>query len=218
MKTFPYFFGDLLLGLFALSSILLSVFLPGINSYALTVLSLFISALLFKASEDRAADFRAACRNIRGLESWESELLSYGTLVLIYKGERARFSSAIGSAPDSVPVDYLLSFENGAKASFEAGLDEFGRLGVGGDAKAFAPIQADVAEFDRKYPVLFIRNRDGILDLCVRLEFEKGPRPPREEKLSNMAAFLSDYLAFGYSLNSRLKAAKPKARPSRRKA
>lgn len=134
MKCCPFFVADAVLMALAVAMFPLSALYGAPMNYVLAILSLAFVAFRLKTESDAARDFSDGVKRIRGLRSWESEFLSFGTLKFDYKGQEIRYSSRIDERFDSViPVTYSLSLLNRNRQSFDivqkaegSGFDAYG--------------------------------------------------------------------------------------------
>lgn len=213
MKRYPYFAAEGLLLLLAAVSLVVPLVSPGFYNYGMALLSLLIFIAVFRAFDAYARDFDSSVRGIKGL-SWDTHFFSVGTLEMEFGGEKARYRSEVMPAGRTIPVDYYLSFFNGSDASFVIAKDAAGGFITDGGDGFLKSAMAEIRSFDSCYPVREISNQDGRLEICVRLEFEKGAPPSKEEKLADMSGFLEDFLAFGSALNRSLKKPGPEKKKS----
>ena len=204
MRRFPYFLPEGVLLLLAAVALFIPLIAPQLFNYAMAVLSLALFGGVFLTFDRYARNFDSAAARIKGL-SWDSHFFSLGTLELSFKGEKARYRSEIGKGGKTVPVDYYLMMENGNDASFMITKDGSGGFSANGGEGFLKAARGEIEAFDRCYPVRSISNIDGALEICVRLEFERGAPPSKEEKMADMSGFLEDFLSFTYLLNSALR-------------
>ncbi len=208
MRRYPYFAPESILLVLAALSLVIPLVSPGLYNYGMALLSLVLFVVIFRAFDGAARDFESSARGIKGLTSWDTRFFSLGTLELSYGGEKARYRSETGPAGNTIPVDYYLDFENGSEDSFVIARRADGGFATEDGAAFLKAAGAEIKAFDECYSIREISNSDGILEICVRLEFEKGPAPSKEEKLADMSGFLEDFLAFGSGLNRLLKGRK----------
>ena len=206
MRSYPYFMID---GLLVAVAVLLLVF-SAVSGILFDYLLLAVTAAFIAwryVSEKRHADaFDESVSCIKGLDSWDSDFFSLGTLILRYRGERAYYSSEMGRGQDGVVVaSYTLALANPSKTWFDIRAKADGRgFEASGDRKFFARVKDDIENFDRKYEVVRIRESDGLLRTDVRLAFSTKPLE-KEEKSAEMCEFLEEYLEFALALNRKLK-------------
>lgn len=205
MRRYPYFAPEGILLLLAALSLVVPLVSPGMYNYGMALLSLVLFVAIFRAFDGYARDFDSSVKGIKGLASWDTRFFSLGTLEIRYGGEKARYRSETRPAGKTIPVDYFLDFENGSDESFVIARRAEGGFATVDGAGFLKAAGAEIKAFDECYSVREISNSDGVLEICVRLEFEKGPAPSKEEKLADMSGFLEDFLSFGSGLNGLLK-------------
>ncbi len=205
MKAFPYFLSEGILAFLALVSLLIPLASPGALNYGLALLSLVIFLAFFKVFDGYAHDFGSSVKGIDGLSGWDSDFFSGGSLALEYRGERMHYRSLMGAAGEHIPVDYFLRIRNGSDDTFTIAKKPEGGFALSGGESFFAKARKEIERFDSIYFIRTISNADGALEIDVRLEFERGPPPSKEEKLEDMVGFLEDFLAFSHLLNGLLK-------------
>ncbi len=205
MRAFPYFLSEGILAFLAAVSLLIPLVAPGLLNYGLALLSLVIFLGFFKVFDSYAHDFGRSVKGIKGLSRWDSDFFSGGSLSLEYLDEKIHYHSLVGSAGKTIPVDYFLRLRNGAEEDFTFTKTADGGFSVSGGQAFYAKAEQEIKRFDSSYFIRTISNADGTLEIDVRLEFEHGPPPSKEEKLEDMTGFLEDYLSFAYLLNSMLK-------------
>ncbi len=213
MRAFPYFLSEGILAFLAAVSLLIPLVAPGALNYGLALLSLVIFLGFFKIFDGMAHDFARSVKVIKGLDSWDSDFFSSGSVRLEYRGEKAHYRSLVGRPGKTIPVDYYLRFGNGSAERFIFSKKPDGGFSLEGGEGFYKKAAAEIGKFDSCYFVREISNMDGTLEIDVRLEFEHGQPPSKEEKLADMTGFLEDFLEFGYGLNSLLK---PSHRPGKR--
>ncbi|MEW6722215.1 MAG: hypothetical protein AB1324_03060 [Candidatus Micrarchaeota archaeon] len=222
MRHFPYFLTDAALLAIALAAVALPLVFQGMLNYGLAILSAGIFIFLYRKYESSVDFFDSAIRKVDGAKGWESDFSSNRTIIVDYRGEKAGLESHVVSMGKTVSVDYSASFRNGSAVSFEARKAEDGGFIVEGNKIFFAAIADEVRRFDRSYQIKSISNASGGLTIVVSLEFEPGPPPSKEAKLSDMSSFISDFLAFGFLVNSKLRSPLPetqqKPKKTRKKA
>lgn len=201
---FPIFITDAILLWLSIASVALAFIFPGPVNFVLAILAAAITAVVVKKSNDALLDFERSVSDVEAL-AWKPVFLSAGALELDYCGKKMIFTTAmLGERDGALPVDYRLSFPSGNRSFLEAvGTERPGEPDVRGDKKLYAKIRKPVAEFDAKYGLSFVRNRDGMLEFSVCLGFSKEPYP-KEAKLSDMASFLRDYLALSCAVGKAL--------------
>jgi hypothetical protein len=147
MRHYPYFIMDLVLLLVLLVIVPIGALLMQPPSFATAAVSLIVFALFFKISIEKIQDFRSSVNELEGVESWESDFMSLGTLIFNYKGERMRYKSELkGRSRDYISVHYHLSAENGSKKEFAIINQEEGWLGefsVFGDSKFLETVKKE---------------------------------------------------------------------------
>ena len=199
-----FFITDVALFLLSAAMVLLAIIDPGINNFALAIIAAGISIILVKKSQESFSDFERSVANIEGL-AWKPLFLSTGTLELDYLGTRMYYSSLVkGEKKDAIPVEYRICTTSGRKTYLEViGSEKPGEVEVKGDPKLFAKIKKPVIDFDTKYGLGYLRNRDGLLEFSVCLGFSKEPYP-KDAKLADMTAFLHDYVFFVHAVHKAL--------------
>lgn len=212
MKRFPYFYTDGILIALAAAALLVPLVSPGLYNVSMALLSLAIFIGIFSEFDGKARDFASSAGQIKGLEDWDTEFFSNGSLILRYRGEKAVFRSRVVGGEKTIPVDYFMRFENGNPLGFTIVKTPEGGFRAEGGESFFKVVGKEIARFDESYPVREISNFDGELEICVRLEFMRGIPPSKEEKLDDMAGFLEDLLSFGRSMNLLLRKTAEKAK------
>jgi hypothetical protein len=210
MKHYPFFVTEVFFLLIFIAIIPVVYFHQEPISYAAAIVAAGIFVLVSVTDHNKYRDFEKAVKGIKGVRSWETEFLSAGTLLFDYKGEYIRYTSCIGAANRSyIPVTYDIRLQNRSDISFDLvrGGKWLGEFLVHGNRKFLDKLRQDITGFDRKYPIRHIRNKEGVLDIGVELDFvAKGAPPPG--KLGDMTQFLEDLLEFGYKVNKKLKPGK----------
>jgi hypothetical protein len=206
VKRYPYFLID---GLFIVVDVLLlglTIYTGILYGYLLVLLVTAYVAWRYFSEERRAKEFHDSISCIKGLESWESVFLSFGTLKFGYNEESVLYSSEIGQRSEgAMAVGYNFAFTNRSKTWFDIRRKADGKgFDVAGDKRVFALVKGDIEDFDRKYEITRIRQTDGLLQIGIRLKFSIEPLT-REEKSAEMCEFLEDCLEFGLVLNKKLK-------------
>ncbi len=209
MRHYPYFIMDLFLLLVLLVIVPVGALLMQPPSFATAAVSVIVFALFFKMSIEKIQDFRSSVKNIPGIESWESDFMSMGTLLFNYKGEKMRYKSELkGREKDYISVHYCLSAENPSGEEFAIINQEKGWLGefaVFGDSKFLDSVKKQISDFNRKYCIISMSNAGGRLETVVELTFKSGAPPSKEAKLDEMQAFLQAFLDFETIINQALK-------------
>jgi hypothetical protein len=218
---------DLVLLLVLLIIVPIGALLMQPPSFATAAVSVIVFAIFFKVSIEKIQDFRSSVKELKGVESWESDFMSIGTLVFNYKGEKMSYKSELkGKSKDYISVNYTLSANNNSKKEFAIINQEKGWLGefaVFGDSKFLEAIKKEISSFNKNYCIISMANASGVLETVVELSFKKGAPPSKEAKLDEMQAFLRSFLDFEMKINQALRKApkspskKPLPRLSRRK-
>lgn len=221
MKHYPYFVMDLVLMAVLLVIVPAGALLMEPPSFATAAVSIIVFALFFRETLEKILDFRSSAKDIPGLESWESDFMSIGTLIFVFKGQMMRYSSALrGRVEGLISMDYTIRTENGSKASFEAvnmGKGWLGEFSVSGDLKMLGPLSEDIDSFNRRYMLSRISNKDGVLESVANLRFKSGKPPSKEQKLDEMQAFLTEFIRLNYEMNEALKSVMVPAEKAARK-
>ena len=199
-----FFVTDAILFLLSLLAILLAVIYPGLNNYALALIGAGVIVILYKKTGEACSDFEKSVAGIEGL-GWKPVFFSTGTLELEYAGTKMYYSSTVkGERDDALPVDYRISTSSGKDAFLEVlGSDKPGEPEVKGDKKLYSRIKKPVTEFDAKYGLGYLQNKDGLLEFSVIIGFSKEPYP-KDAKLADMTAFLRDYVSLVDSVRKSL--------------
>jgi|GEM_PF-3097488 len=211
-RNYPYFVTDVIFLAVFLAIIPVSIVYNGAFSYAFILVAGIIFAVVTLTNLNKYRDFEKSVKGIKGLRAWGTDFFSTGTLLFDYKGERIRYSSCVGSHPGNyIPVNYAEQLENGSDISFELypGGRWLGEFSAKGNRKFLDSLRQEITAFNRKYPLTGMSNREGMLEVRVRLDFIAG-EPAPEGKLKDMAHFLEDFLAFGCKVNDKLKPGKKK--------
>jgi hypothetical protein len=218
MRHYPYFMMDFILLIVLLVIVPLGALLMQPPSFATAAVSVLVFALFFKISIEKIQDFRSSAKELKGLDSWESEFMSLGTLIFHFKGEKMSYKSAFrGRQKDLIAVQYELSAQNGSNTEFAIINQESGWLGefsVFGDSAFPESMKKEIASFNSKYRVMSLANCDGKLEAVVELCFKNAPPPSKDDKLDEMQAFLQEYLVFVLKINQALKKG-PKTAPKK---
>jgi hypothetical protein len=207
MRHYPYFFSDLLL-LFAFAlSVALALALQTVESVFLPVLIIIAILAVLKYTTDGVRRMEEALSIIPNVRSWDSDFLSFGALVLDYRGMPIRYSSQVGREIDgTLPVEFKISLANGSPVTFRAFYDERTKaFAVEGNKIFFAMVREELTSFDRKYALIEVRNSDGLLRIHSVLGFVKPEAPGGGITLSS---YLQDLFELGYSINCKLKGKK----------
>ena len=216
MRHYPYFLMDLLLLLVLLVIVPAGALLMQPPSLATAAASVLIFAIFFKMTIEKIQDFRSSVRDIEGVNSWESDFMSLGTLIFNYMGEQMKYKSELkGKSKDFISVHYSLSSRSGSKTEFAIINQENGWLGefaVFGDKKFLESVKKQIDAFNKKYCIMSISNSGGKLETVVDLTFKSGPPPSKEAKLDEMQAFLKEFLDFQRKLSQALKKGPKKAK------
>lgn len=211
MKHYPYFIAD------ALLLILLVLVIPLGALYLhygieLPLVSVLVFALIFHSNIGKIKDFEGSVKNIKGIDSWESDFFSLGCLIFDYKGEELNYCSMLrGKSGKDISVDYLIDASNNSKKELEiinVGEGWLNEFSVSGDKKTISSIKKEFSAFNKKYRIESLKNSKGKLHIAVNLRFMPGKPPSKKKKLEDMTAFLQDYLEFAYNLNKKLKKGK----------
>ncbi|HSB47471.1 MAG TPA: hypothetical protein VLD37_05635 [Candidatus Bilamarchaeum sp.] len=201
---FPFFVTDAAFVALALVSVLLAFIYPNVTTYAFSIIAAALTVAMIKRSHDALDGFETSLSKIKGL-AWKPVFLSAGSVAMTYRGREFTYRSSSGYERDgAIPVEYSLSTPVRTKKTLEVkGTDAPGAPEVSGDKALFAKIRKETLEFDSKYGLSLLRAGDGLLSLSVCLGFSKIPIP-KEQKLADMTAFISDYLAFASDVAARL--------------
>lgn len=209
-RSYPYFVTDVVLLAVFLAIIPVSIIYNSGFSYAFILVAGIIFAFVTLMNLNKYRDFEKSVKSIKDLHAWGADFFSTGTLMFDYKGEKIRYFSCVGGHPAGyIPVNYTEQLENGSDASFELspGGQWLGEFSAKGNRKFLDTLRQEITAFNRKYPLMGMSNREGMLEVRVRLDFIAG-EPAPEGKLKDMTQFLEDFLAFGYKVNNRLKPGK----------
>lgn len=209
MRHYPYFLMDLLLLLVLLVIVPAGALLMQPPSLATAAVSVIIFALFFKMTIEKIQDFRSSVKNIEGVDDWESDFMSLGTLVFSYMGEKMSYKSELkGRTKEYISVHYSLSSKNDSKAEFAIINQETGWLGefaVFGDSGFLESVKKEIDSFNKKYCIMSMSNSGGRLETIVDLSFKTGPPPSKEAKLDEMQAFLNEFLGFQLKISQALR-------------
>ncbi len=218
MKNYPYFIMDFILLLVLLVIVPIGALIMQPPSIATAAVSVIVFALFFKVSFEKIQDFRSSAKELKGLDSWESDFMSMGTLIFNYKGEEMHYKSELkGKSKEYISVHYSLSSKNNSKKEFAIINQENGWLSefaVFGDSKFLESVKREISEFNKKYCIMSMANADGKLETVAELSFETGPPPSKQAKLDEMQAFLQEFLDFELKISQALKKA-PKSAPKK---
>lgn len=221
MKNYPYFIMDFILVLVLLVIVPIGALIMQPPSFATAAVSVIVFALFFKISFEKIQDFRSSAKELKGLDSWESDFMSLGTLIFNYKGEKMHYKSELkGKNKDYISVHYSLSSKNNSKKEFAIINQENGWLGefaVFGDSKFLESVKKEISAFNKKYCIMSLANSEGKLETIVDLTFKTGPAPSKQAKLDEMQAFLQEFLDFELKIGQALKKA-PKSKRAPKKA
>jgi hypothetical protein len=219
MRHYPFFVTEVIFLLLFLMIIPITYLYNGPISYAAALVAGIIFIVVSITDQKKFTEFEGSVEKIKGLLSWETDFFSTGRLIFDYKGEKVRYSTCIGATRKShIPVSYHIQLNNKGGVSFDMspGGRWLGAFSVRGDRKFLDTLRQEITAFNRKYALKRMRNTEGILDISVQLDFIAN-QPPPPDKLEDMTAFLSDFLEFGYRVNSRLKSKRKPRKKAKKK-
>ena len=201
---FPIFVTDFFFLLLAALSVVFAIIYPNVNNYAFSIIAAGLTVSMIKRSHDALTDFENALSTVENLV-WKPLFFSTGSVLMKFRGEEFTYTSSAGFEKNGIiPVDYSLSVRTGIRKPLEIkGTQIPGNPEVSGDKKLFDKIKKETLDFDKKYGLSLLRVGEGVIRFSVCLGFSKEAIP-KDKKLSDMSAFLKDYLQFASSVKKSL--------------